>query len=308
MSIKMLTILNARNVVSKEELANILETNVRNISEYKKELEMCGYEIEVIRGKYGGYKLNKQCLLPSLKLKESEKEVLLEASDFLNKRYDFLKKHEFQEALGKIISNTNVTTITTEQLIIDRFPLAMSSDELHRRYQIMNESITDLNKVEISYLSSKNKVKKHIIHPYKLYMYNLAWYILAFNETIHDIGYFKLNRIEELKKVHDKFRIMQTFDVNKYLDQFGMRQNGEYIDVSIELKSPYAALVRERIYGKDQQLEFVDESTTILNCKMQNEDNIVSFVLGCGAKARVLKPESIKRKVKEELEKMIKKY
>lgn len=34
-------------------------------------------------------------------------------------------------------------------------------------------------------------------------MYNLAWYVLAFNETINDVGYFKLNRIKEIELLNE---------------------------------------------------------------------------------------------------------
>lgn len=308
LSIQMLLILSVRDIVTKEELSNILDTNVRNIIEYKKELEYCGYDIEVIKGVGGGYRLNKDSIMPTIRLTEDEKKALLSASDYLMKRYDFLQKKEYQSALSKIMAGVRSKFEYPTNLIIDRFPLAMSEEEIKERYRTMQIAMDSLNKVEIEYLSSKNKLKTHIIHPYRLYMYNLAWYVLAFNESFSDFGYFKLNRIESYKILKDKYTLFKYFDESKYLDKFGMVQNGEFIDVSIELKKPYAALVRERIYGKNQTLEFVDENTTILNCKMQNKESIVSFVLGFGSKAKVLKPEYIKDLVLEELNKTIKKY
>ncbi len=53
--LKMLQILSSGRVYKGQELADILETNVRNIAEYRTELEMAGYYIEGIPGKYGGY-------------------------------------------------------------------------------------------------------------------------------------------------------------------------------------------------------------------------------------------------------------
>ena len=52
--IRMLLLLKARGFLTKEELAQLLETNIRNISEYRKELEEAGYRIESTTGKYGG--------------------------------------------------------------------------------------------------------------------------------------------------------------------------------------------------------------------------------------------------------------
>lgn len=60
--LKMLQILSSGRVYKGQELADILETNVRNIAEYRTELEMAGYYIEGIPGKYGGYGIT---ILPS---------------------------------------------------------------------------------------------------------------------------------------------------------------------------------------------------------------------------------------------------
>ena len=73
LSIKMLEILYSRDIVSIAELASQLETNPRNIPEYKKALEEAGYYIETIPGRNGGYRLHKTTLFPSVGLTETEK-------------------------------------------------------------------------------------------------------------------------------------------------------------------------------------------------------------------------------------------
>ena len=66
MCIKMLQAMNTGRIYKISELAEILETNPRNIIEYKKELEEAGYYIISVPGKYGGYKLDKSTIIPSL--------------------------------------------------------------------------------------------------------------------------------------------------------------------------------------------------------------------------------------------------
>lgn len=56
--IQMLQLLNTGCVYKISELADRLETNPRNILEYKKELEDSGYNIVSIPGRYGGYRLD----------------------------------------------------------------------------------------------------------------------------------------------------------------------------------------------------------------------------------------------------------
>ena len=49
--IRMLMILFTRDVVSIRELAKLLNTNPRNVPEYRKELEAAGYYIQTVEGK-----------------------------------------------------------------------------------------------------------------------------------------------------------------------------------------------------------------------------------------------------------------
>ena len=90
MCIKMLEILNTGKIYKVSELADILETNSRNIGEYRKELEECGYYIETIPGRYGGYKLKDNSIIPSLKLTEEEKEAIIDGFNILMSKKDFL--------------------------------------------------------------------------------------------------------------------------------------------------------------------------------------------------------------------------
>ena len=105
MCIQMLQILNSGRVYKVSELANLLETNPRNILEYKKEIEDAGYCIIGIPGKYGGYKLDKTGTIPSIKFTEEEKKAIVEASAYLNKRNDFPWEREFESATGKLFSS-----------------------------------------------------------------------------------------------------------------------------------------------------------------------------------------------------------
>ena len=93
--LKMLQILSSGRVYKGQELADILETNVRNIAEYRTELEMAGYYIEGIPGKYGGYRLITQSVIPTVRLNEAEQRALSSGAEYLKSRNDFLSLLKF---------------------------------------------------------------------------------------------------------------------------------------------------------------------------------------------------------------------
>lgn len=295
--IKIIQVLSARDLVNTKELADVLEINPRNIKEYIKELEECGYKIYSITGKNGGYRLDKSETIPSLKLTVDEKNVLLEGTEFL-RGSNFLNQASFDNAIGKVFSSISTSEITPSSLI-ERYPLKMEKNELQKRYVVLKDCVENQLRCTILYSNSNDKQNEHVIEPYKLYAYNGSWFVLAYNVAITKFGYFKLNRIEKIEASRSHFTRMKSYDEKDYLDEFGMIQNGEYFRIKVELKDLYQ-VVSERIYGKNQRIEKIDEHTSILDCQMQNKDMIKSFILGFGSKAKVLSPDWLIEDIKNE--------
>ena len=295
----MLQILYSRGRVSIAELADLLETNPRNIPEYKKELERAGYYIETVPGRYGGYVLKKSGLFPSVKLEDSEKDALLYGYDYLLSRNDFMQTKEFAKAMGKIASSFPHNEVTQNTMVSNRFPLAMPQEEIEHRYGVISAAIATKRVLEIEYLSLSNSVSKRKFNPYKLYMYNNAWFVLGLDGKSGEVRYFKLNRIKSVVETSERFRVPITYNERDYLDEYGMKQNGEWYPIKLKLTGNYALLAKERIYGKNQTVEMVDKNTTILSVEMQNKDDIVSFVLGFRDQCEVIEPEWLREEIKK---------
>lgn len=308
--IELLKILYSRNrIVGVGELAQALDTNPRNIPEYVSELRDCGYSIKTIQGRYGGYLLERKDTFPALKLSDKERDGLMAGHEYLLARNDFMSKREYSKAMGKIAcAIMGHDTEVDNTLIANKFPLSMSQEELEKRYLAIQMCIANKTVLDIEYLALDNHVSKRSIHPYKLFMYNNAWFVLAFDEKTEAIRYFKINRIETFIVQPRKFRVLHSYNESAYLDEYGMKQNGEWYQIKLKLVGPYAMLVKERVYGKDQIVQEIDEKTTILSCKMQNKENILVFVLGFGENCEVLEPDWLKEKVIETIENIYKKY
>lgn len=306
--IKILQLLNCKEVMNRNELADILEINPRNIGEYVKELIIAGYDIMTVPGRAGGYHLNKNNLFPSVKLSNEESKFLKETCNFLELQQDFLDYKKYASIMGRVLSSSTFPNESASILtVIERYPLAMPKEELLERHNVFSKAMEELKKCRISYLSSHNQIREHILHPYKVFVYNGSWFVLAWNETVHDFGYFKLNRIQKIEITNEKFIRSRTYNESMYLDEFGMKQNGKYYRIKLELKNLYT-VVCERIYGKNQEITKIDDHTTILECDMQNKRMILTFVLSFGSKARVIEPEWLKEDVEKEISAMMNIY
>lgn len=295
--IKMLMILSDGNVHGISELAERLETKARNVIAYRDEIEKAGYSVIGVPGRYGGYKIIKKDMFPCLKLTENERNALSAGAGYLKARNDFPQKSEYESAMEKVFCSEDNEVEPFNPTVIPRFPLAMSESDLKERYDVMENAVKKRYKVRIKYRSNDNIVRERTVQPYKLYMYNNGWFVLAFCETAEKFRYFKLNRIIEFTALKEKFRRSIAYNEKDWLDSFGMTNNGDWYDVKLKFTGKYAMVVQDYLYGKNQITECVDDNTTVLTLQMQYKDTIVGFVLSFGTFCEVLEPEWLKREV-----------
>ncbi|HIT50086.1 MAG TPA: WYL domain-containing protein [Candidatus Pelethenecus faecipullorum] len=304
--IRLLQILNSKMLFSKNQLAELLETNPRNITEYIQELQLAGYDIQSKKGIKGGYYLNESGLLPSTPLSVDEVRALKYSCSYLEKQADFLEDKPYFSAMGKILSASRDDEMPF-LTVIDRYPLAIEKSELINRYTTLKKALSEKKKCRVWYLSSKNQPKTYLLHPYKVFIYSNAWFLLAWNEAVNRFGYYKINRIQKIEILNESYTFLKTYKESDYLDAYGMRQNGAYYSVRL-LFTDLSTVLSERIYGKNQLVTPLDEHHSILECMMQNKKMIVSFVLSFGDQVQVLEPQWLKEEILRSAETIIKKY
>ena len=318
--IKMLQLLSDGRVWKISELANRLETNPRNIVAYRQELQAYGYEdgydIQWICGKNGGYQLKKNSIIPSLKLTEEEKKILLVANDYLKSRSDVFDYAKYQEAMSKVFSSISIVPDKQETMIIANHSLLMDGEELQKRYTAIETCIAKKRKISIDYLSADNVVRTRVLCPYELFIHNNAWYVIGYCELAKGIRWFKLNRIEDFNVLdYERFRQYPDYDRSKYFDARGFKggmdwnnrgQDGStakagngWVHIKLELSGRPAMYVKEYKNGENQVITPIDKDTTILECDMQYVYNTIKFVLGFGTDCKVLEPEWLKEEVLE---------
>ena len=306
--IKLIQLLSSRyDFTSKDEIASFLEINPRNIREYIKEIEVAGYSVESKKGKFGGYRLVNRNLLPSLSLTPNEISTIEEVRKYIEGR-DEIDYTGYSIVMGKILNQIDGDIKRdVPALMIDRFPLQMDKSAIEKRYILFSEAIKNLLEVEISYLNSNGEKKNYIIEPYRLFMFNNAYFTLAYDKEEMKMKYFKLNRINRANITKNHFLRLKDYDESKYLDEFGMKENGEYYHIKLEF-TDLNVYIQERIYGKNQTITLVDDNHLILECDMQNKNSIKAFVSSFRDKCKIIEPEWLIKDIKDEVWKVLALY
>ena len=295
----MLTYLQSGKVYKISELVTKLENetgdriNPRNIIEYRKELELAGYRINVFSGKYGGYQLDKSSLFPTIQFSSDEKQVLIDAYEYLSSKICFLKKDVLDKAFGKIYSSFNNEIKHKQYISIDKDSLVMDENELKIRFDAISKCVTKKRKVRISYESSQTGIQSHIVHPYKLFLNNDEWYFFAWNPEIGNVWYYKLTRIIDYEILDETFTIWKYFDPKNYINEYGLKKDGEWYEIEFIVSGPYATRFKEKRHGKNQKIEPLEDGRFRVNFSMQNKQDILSLMLAGGDYVEKISPRGL---------------
>ena len=270
----------------------MLDTNPRNVVEYKKELEECGYYIDTIPGRYGGYKLDMTHTIPTLHLSEMEKEALMESYKFVIAKNSFMHKQHYEKAMAKITSSIYESVDNVEKLVlVDKEPVIFEEKVLENTYNALKKSIEECCCCKIEYLSNNNKIQTKIIKPYELYVYNDNWFVVAECIGIENFHQFKLTRINKIVVTKKRFIRDLYFKRSDYIDESGFKKNNEWYDVKLQISGYHLLKLKEKVVGKNQNFEMIDKNTAIFTATMQYKFNIISFVMGLGSFCKVLEPQ-----------------
>ena len=298
LAIQMLRILKARPVTKKQELAELLETNPRNIIELKRELETAGYNIEVTSGPNGGYRLVEEGMLATPDLTKEESEALQEVLLYLKSNRVTLRK-DAESALEKVLA-VSLKEGSGENIVSSGTRLAMPLSQLQSVYETILHAIEDNHRIRITYKTGNQKTSTWVIHPYGMFLYKGMWYLVGYREHDHEVT-LKLNRILKLEVLNLPFSKPSDFSIRKYATNYGISVEG---DNHLKCMIANRFYISEYIYGDNQKIEPIDDKTILFEADFPNELTLKSFVLDLASDCRVLEPEWLAEYLKEESEKV----
>ena len=161
------------------------------------------------------------------------------------------------------------------------------------------------SKVQILHYSySASKEKYHVIYPYTLLLHRDSLYVHAFDEGYQEIRTFSIERIKEAINKNEPFKYPVNFNPDKLTDgSFGIYQTGdtETFKILISFKEVLWEYITTRRWHPTQRFSEVQDGDFTMEVHLKNTDEFVPWVLQFGSDARVLKPKSLRDKVKKEL-------
>lgn len=306
--IEMLNILKNRGTyISKAELASRLEINPRNIKEYRKELEEAGYQIEYKAGKYGGYLLNQNCIIPSLRLSDNEQKALRLGARFVEGHKEVAHMEDFVKAIEKI----NGALIKQDGIDYayrnGRVP--KYTKRIFEMVKTLELAIEKQCEVIIEYESNTATNYQNVhLFPYDIICSNGFYYVIGYALHRKDYRIYKISE-QRMRSVILQNRTFQRDSTYKLEDHTGSKSiyKGEVQEVSLAIEGSVAKYIAENEVGINSSIQWVD-GVLYLDTTFENEFACDSFILSLGENATVLGSEEVKQRISSKVKKMNERY
>lgn len=176
---------------------------------------------------------------------------------------------------------------------------------LHYLSELITHTI-EKHVVKVKYKPFRAEEREIIFHPYHVKQYNNRWYVYGLNEESNQLWNLALDRMVSIRMTDGKFIDNNKIDFSTYFDQVvgvtipNMANEPEKIVIRFSDKRlPY--ILTKPIHKSQVQSE-TDPNCIEINVISTKE--LISLILSYGPDAQVISPESIRDKIKEEIQGM----
>lgn len=150
------------------------------------------------------------------------------------------------------------------------------------------------------------------VQPYHVGQIEHGWYLLAYDPARKAMRTFALQRLTKLQVLKSKFERNPRFNARDYLGGgFGVWSYDEKTnhahEVSIRFEGYAARIVAERMWHSSQEIRKLkpDGSVIEFQVTLSGLEEITRWILSWGSKAKVIGPPILKKRVCDELARMV---
>ena len=297
--------LQARGWQRAEDLADRFEISKRTIYRDMQALMESGVPVLSEPGR--GFALMDGYFLPPLHFTEDEAILLLLGGDLMAQSFDAHYRATAETAMSKIKTalpgrlQQRVNDLQTRfQFINDQPQISAEGDATLRS---LRRAIIETRRVRFTYFSRPTPhdspaYSQREADPYALVHVNNAWYMVAYCHLRLDRRFFRLDRMEGLMLT------LQTFERPADFAPASHDMGKHPIEVKVLFTPDVVRWVQEQPSFFEVAAEAHPDGW-LVTLRVRQIDDILQWVLGWGARVRVLSPVSLQERIQAEAEAML---
>lgn len=300
--VAMVLFLQGRRVVRAEELADHFEIAVRTV--YRDVAALCEAGVPVMGEPGVGYSIVKGYHLPPVMFTADEALAMFVGGEMVKHFADKSMAAPMETALLKIRSvlpldrRDDLDRLANATAIYDE---ARSADGLDQRTLLpIQQAIVSRRLLRMNYRGrERNETTVRDVEPLGITFHKAAWYLVAWCRLRKDYRYFKLERLQSLEVLAERFAPRPEFSLKKYLEE----HSGVRDTMPARLWFSERAMDRAR---RESSLAFESEKPARggieVAMKTFSYEWLARWLLSFGEEAEALAPAKLRTLVRAEAE------
>jgi predicted DNA-binding transcriptional regulator YafY len=277
--------------VRAQDLARQFEVSKRTIYRDLSALNQMGIPLAALPGE--GFELVEGYYLPPLMFTESEAVALILGSRLLMQQSTGSLSQSAESALAKIkVALPDSVRARSEALtdIIGFFTPRAKFNLDDPQLLVLQNAIQEKRVLHLRYRGyQKEETTEREVEPHRLFYADGVWYLEAYCRWRKGIRDFRLSRMESVTPLHETFRNQRT----------GQTQTQPLIEIRIRFAPNAVRWVRERQHYGYRGDERETTQGTIMVYQINQESEIIPWILGWGTSAEVLSPKELRKSLRE---------
>lgn len=294
-----LEILQARDHVTGNELAERLEVDLRTVQRYMVRLKDLSIPIESARGVGGSYRLRPGFRMPPLLFTNEEAFALslgLRALRQLGLAAFAPATEGTLAKLGRVLPEPLRESLETVEDVIAIEPgpwvVSTSVDLLIRAAS----AIRACRRLRFLYRSHTGADSRREINPYAVLHTDGRWYLIGYCLSRKDMRTFRLDRVSQLEMRNATFKRPANFNSRSYFNQRMPFISSEF-DIDVWIDMPFEEA--ERTFAPWRVATEKDQEGTRLRCSRDRLELFAAMLLGMGHRIVIHKPEALRETFRE---------
>lgn len=269
-----------------------------------------GYDIvgEKIAGNYEYRLLDREFELPELKLLIDAVQV----SKFISQK----RSNELIKKIEALASDYQASELHRQVYVTNR--IKTSYDSTYYNIDGINMAINKNSQIDFDYyewtLDKKMEIRpngnKTGISPWALTWDDENYYLVAYEDASGQIKHYRVDKMRNIKltdKERDGKEEFGRFDMAVYAKKVFNMFTGETTKVKMEFDNQLIGVVIDR-FGKDIMIIPSEKGKFIINADVNVSNMFFGWIVGLGSRVKILEPESVVKKMKQEIERLSNQY
>lgn len=300
-------LLQQRPSMSSRDLAEHFAVSRRTIFRDLRALTDAG--IPLTYADEGGYEILDGYQIPPLMFSAREAATLLIGVEFMKLQSDASLRVDAEQVEMKISEVLpgpirEFVTRLRQRIVLDPYWIHrrnLEEGEEGRWYRI-SEAVAEQRAMIMEYrVASRGEVTKRKVDPLALVYYTDHWNLIAFDHLRSALRTFRLDQIESLFVLTERFDPPSDFDLHEYLKEKGAAADSERITLEFEAETyRYARRGIPALIDEEDLPE--DGKTVRVSFRFENLTYLARWLLRFGDAVRVLEPPTLRHALRHEVE------